>query len=353
MSEWYRQEGDESDVVLATRGRLSRNLAGYLYPGSMGIDEENEVREKVSDAFLKNGLEDYTYISLGDISPQERRLLFEEKLISQDFCLNKEKHLILSRDRNFSGMINGEDHLRMISFSGGLALEKVSGSLFELDKNLEAKIEFDANFEFGYLGPNLDNLGTGLKISVMLHLPALEATGLIDKALKTVLQAGLQVVGFSGEDNQSLGQFYIMSNRTALGLSEDEIQENLDNMSGQLLTYERMAREDLTKRKMIELEDRVYRGEGLLSHCRLLLRNEGIELTAALRLGRVLDLNGYEMKDLNALLILGQDSHIKERLKARGEKVVPVSVDAERAAFFREYLHGEDTRGGSTSCLRD
>ncbi|MBI9103438.1 MAG: hypothetical protein JEY99_13555 [Spirochaetales bacterium] len=346
MNEWYHQAGVDSDVVLSTRGRISRNLSGHLYPGSMGIEEENSVKEKVRDAFSQAG-EGYTYLALEEMPPMEKRLLLEQKLITQDFCLNKDKHLILGDDRNFSGMINGEDHLRMVSFSGGLALEDVLGKLMDIDSKLEEIIDFNATFDLGYIGPDLKNLGTALKMSVMLHLPSLEATGLIDKALKTILHAGMEITGFSGEKEQSLGQFYIISNRNTLGDNENGIREKLSDITGQLLTYERMAREDLVKRKMIELEDRVFRGEGLLANCRLLSRNEGIELSAALRLGTVLELNNYSLEKLNGLLVLGQDSHIKERLKSRNEDIDSISVDRERAEFFRNYLYIKDTQGGS------
>ncbi len=348
MTDWYQQSGDAGDVILSTRIRISRNLSEHLFPGSMGHQEEQKVKEKLVNAFTELEKDDFRIFSLDELKPHQRRLLLEKKLISQDFSLNKEKVLILNKDQNFSGMINGKDHLRMVRYQGGLSLDEILETMIGLDGELEEILDFAASFDIGYLGPNLRNLGTGMKMSLMIHLPCLVETGLIEKALKTILHAGFQVKGFIGEEDESLGQFYLIANQNTLGTSEKEIQEKLEGMARQVLTYERMARNDLVSKKKIEIEDRVYRAEGLLNSCRILSRNDGVEMIASLRLGTVLEMVPYKLERLNALLILGQASHIHDRLRSRGEESDALSVEIERASFFRDFISQTDTHGGNT-----
>ena len=341
MNEWYSQTGPMEDVILSSRIRLSRNLTGHQFPGSMGHQEEETVRNKILSAFSRlSPDEDLHALSLEELRPNERRLLFEKKLISQDFSLNKEKTLVLDRNYQFSGMINGEDHLRMAALSGGLSLRDLYARINRVDESLEEVIDFAATLELGYLAGDLQNLGTGMKASLMVHLPALVETGLIEKALKAMLHADFQVKGFFGDDEESLGQFYLVANRNTLGVSEEEIQEKLEGMAQQLVTYERMAREDLLSKKQLYLEDRVFRALGLLKSCRLLSYRESVEAISSLRMGVILKWLELPPEKLNALLITGQTSHLQERLLRSEGGSDEQAVDQERAGYFREELFG-------------
>ena len=315
-----------------------------MFPGSMGHEEETQVKQIIISAFEKLGNEEkFKPLVLESLRPNERRMLFEKKLINQDFSLNKDKSLILNKDYSFSGMINTVDHLRMISLGSGLSLESLSKELLEIDSKLEEIIDFAVDLDWGYLSCDLGNLGTGMRTSLLVHLPALVKTGLIDKVLKAMLHADFQVTGFIGDSDSSwdsgdsLGQFYLVANSRTLGVSEEENRLQIEKLADQLINYERMARNDLLDNK-IELEDRVFRARGLLENCRLLSYNESIELISSLRLGGILGLLNFSLEQLNSLLILGQPCHIQERLIEKEAKLDDQTVDRERADFFKSYL---------------
>jgi len=345
---WFFQGGADNDVIVSSRIRLSRNLTGHLFPGSMGHEEEERVRTAAIAAF-EGLLDETTYepVLIGDLRPSERRLLMERKLISQDFSLHKEKTVMLRKDMNQSCMINEDDHLKILTYRGGEALSSLYREVRDLDDKLETRVDFAASLEYGYLGPRLDNLGTAMKGSYFVHLPALVESGLVDKALKTMIQVGYEVTGFSPGEDGSLGQFFLVSNKETLGFKEEEVVEKLETLSRQLITYERMAREDLLNKKLWELEDRVFRALGVMKSCRLLDYGEGVELISSLRMGVILGWLPFPLESLNSLIILSQNSHLQARI-GDGETAEELILDHERAEQFREILITPlETGGGS------
>jgi len=344
---WFTLGGPDNDIIISSRIRLSRNLTGHLFPGSMGWDEEQQVKTDLLTVFSKMEQGRFHVLPLEELRPPERRLLLERKFISQDFSLNKEKTMLLSDDQAISCMINEEDHLKMIGFSGGSSLDKLYKKMRVLDDNIEKEIDFAASIEYGYLGPRLDNLGTAMKASFLVHLPALEETGLIDKALKTMLQVGYSVTGFAPDDEDgSLGQYYLVSNQETLGISEEDIIEKMETLSNQLITYERMARKDLSSKKLVHLEDRIFRAQGVVERCRLLSYEEGVQILSSLRLGIALGLLPYEMGDLNSLIITSQNSHIQEKISR--QDIQDTTVEMMRANLFKELLVKSQKNGGAS-----
>ena len=342
---WFRQGGPDSDVVLASRIRLSRNLAGHLFPGSMGQKEEKAVQDSLVEVFSHfNEVDPFHVLPMEGLSPSQRRLLLEKRLISQNFVQHGEKTLLLREDMTCSCMINEEDHLRILGYRGGESLKALYEDIRTLDERLEQYVDFAASLEFGYLGPRIDNLGTAMKGVVMVHLPALVETGLVEKALKSMLQAGFGVSEISGEGDNSLREYYLISNLETLGFKEEEILEKLEILIRQVITYERMVREDLLAKKRWELEDRVYRAEGIVRACRLLGYAEGLEFISSLRIGTVLGWIDIPPERVGSLLILSQEAHILEGL-AGEEKPEKRQVDRERARLFREVLFPSSKTG--------
>ncbi len=338
---WFQEAGPENDVVIASRVRLSRNLAGYPYPGTMKSEEEAAVQREILDAFAKVG-GDCKAALLGSFTPSERRLLLERNLISQDFSLSAQKAVILRDDQKLSGMINEIDHLRTASFSGGLNLRRSHEEVNALDSELENRLEFAASLEMGYLSTELANSGTGMRASIMLHMPALVTTSLIERTFKAVVQLGLSVKGFFGDDEHSLGSMYQVSNQFGLGSSESEILDKLESVAAQIVNYERKAREEMVAKQRVDIEDRVYRALGILKYCRSISVREAIEHLSQLRLGAALGWIKLPLERLTALLFLTQKSHVQQLIDSQETGADTKLIDYTRALMIKEALGDAD-----------
>jgi protein arginine kinase len=346
---WFLGKGPESDVVVSTRVRLSRNLAEIRFPGSMTIADETEVKTRVRNAF--DGLTDgvrYEYAELSGLSPLERRVLLERTVITRDTEEETGKALLLRDDELVSCMVNEIDHLRLSCYAAGLSLSDAYDTLDDLDTRLEDALGYAVSFELGYLNTEITNIGTGLKASVMLHLPALAYTSLIDKAVKVVNQLGLSVKGFMDDGDKSLGDMYQVSNQVGLGLSERDILEKLEGVTLQLVNYERKAREEMMSKRRIDLEDGVFRAYGLLSYARSISSREAIELLSALRLGIALGLvKDVPLETVTTLLFFTQQAHVRLLAGEALENAESAYVDYARAGLIHEFLSRNTLRGGT------
>ena len=339
---WFSLPGPDMDVAVASRVRLARNLMGYLFPPLAGSEEEEKVRVEILQAFEKAG-PDFKVVPLDSLPPLERRILLERNLISQDFSAAPNRYLVLSGDEKIAAMVNEEDHLRLASIQSGLALEEVYRSVEKLDGRLEQSLHYAASMEWGFLNTSLASAGTGLRASVMLHLPALAMEGNVGWALKMAGQMGLQIKGYWGEGENSLGDMYQISNPVSLGLNEREIIETVQSTAASLMDYERKARAELLKGRRVEMEDTVYRAFGLLSQCRLVSAKEAIELLARVRLGVSLGvLAKPSLETATALLIVSQKSHIQKMLDTTGDETDNKLVDYTRAKLLRKALEEGD-----------
>ncbi len=350
MKGWMKLQGPEGEasgsVVISSRVRLARNLAAYAYPGRIPADQEDECRERIVGAFkcLPNA-EDFTILSLDDLPALDRRILFERNLVSQGYSVEKRRAMALSVDESVAGTIGDEDHLRLAALGCGSCLETLLARLDTLDSALEESLSFAFSPEWGYLNTAITNLGTGLKASMMLHLPALSMSGLIKRAVKASAQLGLSIRGFYSESMDSLGDMFVIANEITIGLAEKEIIGNLGRIAVQLAGYENRTREELLEKRRVDIEDRVYRAWGLLTWCRYVTHREAIEALSALRLGIALGLiASVEMATITALLFLSQKSHIQRVLQSQADVVDSKLIDYTRAKIIRDAL--TQTRGG-------
>ena len=334
---WFSRRGKADDVIISSRVRLSRNLNGYLYPGKMEKSDEQKVSGQVMKAFGSiDGNESWNYSELGNISPLDRKILLERNHISQDFSLHTGKSMLLTKDNLASCVVNEKDHIRMSFFDGGLSVENCSERADAVDRSVEKFLDYAVSFEFGYLNTEVDNLGTGMKASVMMHLPALVKTNLIEKALKAVVQIGFTVKGFMGDDDHSLGSMYQISNQFTIGHSENEIVEKLENLALQITDYERKAREEMLQKKKTEIEDAVFRAYGLLTNCRLLSSNEAIENLSMLRMGIGLGLIEMPIEVCSSLIFLSQKSHIQKIIEDKDARSDETLIDFTRAGLVKK-----------------
>ncbi len=335
---WYKKQGPENDVVLSSRIRFARNLAGYLFPGKCILKDEQQIEDEIISAFLSlDKGKDFTQIQIETLSPVDRQMLFEKKLISRDFSGKRNKTVLVRKDNSASCMINEQDHLRFSSFTGGLDLKSLFTEGKEIVDHLEHTLNFAVSLEFGYLNSLVRNSGTGMKASVMLHLPFLVRTSLLDRAIKSSVTEGFSVKGFMGDDEGSLGSIYQISNELSLGLSEEEYISRLYTITAALSEYERKAREQFHKSKSMEMEDIFYRSYGLLKNSRLLSLTEAVKNLADFRIGIIMGWSDLPLEQVNALLILIQKAHIQHIMGDENE-TDSKNIDYVRSELAKTYL---------------
>ena len=332
---WYARTGPDDDVVVSTRLRLSRNLSGHSFSSHLDDDEEEVVSAQIRRAFGSLGRE-YQVYSMGDLAPVDRRILLERNLISQDFSLQTSKAAVVRDDYSYSAMLNEVDHLRMALIRAGSDFEALWRELDAIDNQLEEYLDYSVSLEWGYLTPDVTKVGTGLKASAMCHLPALVETGMIEKALKAVVQLGFSVRGFFSDDDNSLGYLYQIANPVSIGESEEDLIVKLDGVVAQLVHYERTAREEILRKDRLATEDKIYRALGTLLYCRVLESKEAINALNLLRFGIECELVSLPARTVTALLFLSQKSHIQKLMEQESVREFP--LDAYRARIIRETL---------------
>lgn len=339
---WYAQSGPDDDVVVSTRLRLSRNLSGHAFPAHLDTEEGETIQAGIRNAFSGLGKE-YHYCSMADLAPVERRMLLERNLISQDFSLQTTKSAVLRDDFRFSAMVNEIDHLRMSLIFPGSSFSALWNELDRIDTQLENSLDYAVSLEWGYLTANTSNVGTGLKASAMVHLPALVETGMIEKALKAVVQLGYSVKGFFSDTENSLGYLYQIANPVSIGENEEDLLGKLDGMVNQLVHYERTAREEILKKDRLAMEDKIFRALGALLYCRIIESKEAIDALNLVRFGIECGMISLPIPAVTSLLFLSQKSHV-QRLMER-DNAQNTSVDVYRATMIRETLNSKMAGG--------
>lgn len=336
--DWLRGTGPEADTAISTRIRLARNLANFPFLSRANIEQKREierlVREKIKRA---KDTKDLHYIRLSDISAVDRLFLMERRLISREHAGGDgERGVAFGRSETISVMVNEEDHLRIQVIRSGFELRDAWKVINEIDNILERELKYAFSPSFGYLTACPTNVGTGMRASVMLHLPALGLTHHIEKVFNAVGKLGLIVRGLYGEGTQVLGDLYQISNQFTLGKSETEIIEIMESVVPRITGYERMAREALVSENREQLEDRVWRSYGMLREARLLSSEEAMHLLSQVRLGVNLGLvKDVSVETLNALFILTLPAHLQ---KLEGKELEATQRNVLRASFVRRRL---------------
>lgn len=340
---WFAGTGPENDCVLSSRIRLSRNLADHHFNGKMLEEESEKVQQKIEDS-VASAREEYSNLKtlpMGDFSQLQRRILMERNIIPQEYTLEKKRKILVNEQNNVFGTINHIDHLRISSFVSGMDLQTAYDRVAEVEEALEKRLDYAVSLDLGYLSTELTNLGTGMKVSTMLHLPALAEAGLAEKTCKAIVQIGLGVKGFWGDENHSLGNMYQIANTVSFGVSEKDLIEKLENITYQIVHYERRVREELAEKKRTEIEDKVFRAYGILQYCRSIPAKEAIDLLLLMRWGVVLGWLSVPISVVTKLLFLTQTAHIQAFLEQEGREISTQSVDFYRAELIRKNITGE------------
>ncbi|WP_028400828.1 protein arginine kinase [Ectobacillus panaciterrae] len=339
ISPWMKENGPDSDIVLSSRIRLARNLQTYTFPTLLDHEEAlqavNEFEKVIN--FGIEGLGKLEMVKMGDLQPIQRRVLVEKHLISPDLAENSPLGAcLLSESEQISIMINEEDHIRIQCLFPGFQLSEALHLANTVDDWLEEHIEYAFDEQLGYLTSCPTNVGTGLRASVMMHLPALVLTRQMNRIVTAINQLGLVVRGIYGEGSEALGNIFQVSNQTTLGKSEEDIIEDLQSVVLQLIQQERVAREALMKTSGIQLEDKVYRSYGILSNSRLIESGEAAGCLSDVRLGIDLGyIQNISRSILTELMILTQPGILQQYA---GSPLRPEERDYRRASLIRERL---------------
>jgi protein arginine kinase len=288
INEWFSGAGPLADVVISSRIRLARNLAGHKFLSRCSNEEKTRILDKLKDVLTSIDLGDKIfYISVDKAPILDRNFLVERHLISRHHAFGKgPRGAVIAERESFTAMLNEEDHLRLQVLRGGLQLSSCFEQINRIDDMIEKKLEYAFSPKYGYLTACPTNLGTGIRISVMLHLPALKMTEQIEKFLNAARDLGLAVRGLFGEGTEATGDFYQLSNQVTLGLSEADIVEQFEKeIIPEIVDYENTAREKLLSSQSSMLDDKIARAMALLKSAHLISSQEALLLLSHLRLG--------------------------------------------------------------------
>jgi protein arginine kinase len=346
VSSWMSAEGPDSDIVLSSRIRLARNFDAYKFPTLFSHEEAKIIIEKTEEIINQSSIQKFGQMELlkiDKLQPLQKRVLVEKHLISPNLAEDSPYGaVLLTENEEVSIMINEEDHIRIQCLFPGLQLSEALDAANEIDDWLESNIQYAFDEKHGYLTSCPTNVGTGLRASVMMHLPGLILTQQINRIIPAIHQLGLVVRGIYGEGSEALGNIFQISNQITLGKSEEDICSDLKGVVSQLISQERSAREALRKTSNIQLEDRVFRSLGVLSNSRIIESKEAARCLSDVRLG--IDMGYIEKMPktiLNELMILTQPGFLQQYA---GGSLRPHERDIRRAALIRERIKMEQEK---------
>ncbi len=338
-SEWLKGTGPNSDIVISSRIRLARNLSKFPFPHWASKTQREEGVNEISSAVSKvDMLKSSTLFRLGDMDSIDRQFLVERHLMSIEHAQKREKNALLVDDEEIIAvMINEEDHLRIQLMQSGFNLFEARGIINRVDDALAKLLDYAYLDDFGYLTACPTNTGTGMRGSVMLHLPALVMSRQIERVLAAVAKLSFTTRGLYGEGTQASGNFFQISNQVSLGHSEDEIIENINGLIRQIIEQETQARQILLSKNREILEDRINRSFGILKSARIISSQETIELLSMVRLGSDLGMvKDIDRRTINELFIITQPAHLQ---KLENKKLSSNERDLKRAELIRKKLN--------------
>lgn len=333
---WIEDSGPMNEVVLSSRVRLARNISKIPFPSALTGDSALKVADDINKVYSAK-YPQYDFYDMKATKAIQKQVLLERHLISQDLLKKGEgSAAIISEADTISIMINEEDHIRIQSIYPGMQIRQAWDTASCIDDALEEKLEYAFDEKWGYLTSCPTNVGTGLRASFMVHLPALNLTGNMGRILQAVVQLGLTIRGLYGEGSDIVGNMFQISNQITLGRSEEEIIENLTAVTNQIIQKEKEARVGLLKNSKIQIEDKIWRSWGIMKNARMMQSNEALKLLSDIRLG--VDMNilpNIPVAALNEIMIETQPASIQ--IKYENELASPAR-EIIRAEIIRNKL---------------
>lgn len=344
---WFSQKGTDQDVVVASRLRIARNLKEFPFPIRIKQDQvlllENTILSAVKKIQSETKLQAF---ELSSFSSSVRKILVERSVFSQGYSVNGDSFLISDDGSSLSILLNDVDHLRMQSFKSGLALDSSLEELQKVDLLLEKELSFAASIEYGYLTTKLQDLGTGLKASIMLHLPALSMAGLLEKTFKSILKQNYTISGFYGSLGDAKGSLYQIATSSSFADSEEAMISSLKETAQKLIQYERLTREELLEHTKVPVLDAISRSFGTINYAVSLSYPEAVDCLSNLKLGISLGLiKNASPEQINAILYTMQNAHLESFFEGLGRTISPGSFDELRALFLKKILVDAQLQG--------
>jgi protein arginine kinase len=338
---WLLTGGPRSDIVISSRIRLARNLAGYPFLPKLSDEQRDEIALRIKGIFEADSERpNWSYLDLRRLDELDCQLLVERHLISRQLAEHKgTRGVSVSRDEGASVMVNEEDHLRLQVVRGGLQLRELWGQINTLDDRIESRVEYAFHPRYGYLSACPTNVGTGIRVSVMLHLPALKLTGEIERVFRAAKDMHLAVRGLYGEGTEATGDFFQISNQSTIGRTEEEIIDDfLHLVIPSIINYENRERQSLLDDKSVALDDKIYRSYGTLLYARTISSEETMKHLSHVRLGIHLGrIKDVDVLTVNELFLLTQPAHLQ---KIHGSRLSGEQRSAVRAELIRKKLGG-------------
>lgn len=333
-AKWYLGTGAQNDVVINTSIHLARNLTSFPFPARLSLPDKLKVNAVIKNAAESVSGYNFNYAEMKTLSQSEVVSLAERHLVSPEFASSRDgRALLLTEDEAVSIMLNEEDHIRLQVMYAGFALDEAFKTATNIEGKLSQKLPFAFDEKLGYLTQDPIALGTGMKASVVLHLPALVSTSQITKLITTVSKLGLSLHGSYGEGAAAKGDMFRLSNTITLGISERAAIENLKSIALQIAAQERSAREEIFKIPVTE--DRIYRAYGILKYARMIDTNEFMELISLVRLGAVKGIINMDCAAIEALMIHMQPATISLSVDRPLDRI---ERDKLRATLVRQNL---------------
>ncbi len=340
MSGWITEKGPLNEIVLSSRVRLARNLKDIPFPIYLGLEQGEKIINTVYDTFINLESSEYSIYPMNRTGQLEKQMLIERHLISPDLVKSSKGAAIVRKDEIISIMVNEEDHIRIQAILPGLQVIKAWELADKIDNILEQKIDYAYDEKIGYLTCCPTNVGTGMRASTMVHLPALNLTDNIGKILQTVTQIGLTIRGLFGEGTEFLGNLFQISNQITLGLSEEEIVDNINGVTYQIIEKEREARNILLNHNRIQLEDKIWRSWGTLKNAKIMSSVECMKLLSDIRLGVDLKIiDNLSVSVLNEIMVETQPASIS---RFSDKELTVEDRDILRADIVRKKLYNCD-----------
>ncbi|QDV92035.1 Protein arginine kinase [Phycisphaerae bacterium RAS2] len=337
--EWLRGSGPMNEIVISSRVRLARNVAGYPFLSRTSENQRSELMEMLRPHVVSAaGGAAGAFLDMNAISDLDQQVLVERHLVSRNLAEGKgSRGVAISKTENVSVMVNEEDHLRIQVLRSGLQLDEIWRDINALDDKLESKIEYAFHPRYGYLTACPTNVGTGIRVSVMLHLPGLKLTGEIERVFRAARDMRLAVRGLFGEGTEAAGDFFQVSNQVTLGRTEeDTINDFRLSVIPKIIEYEQKARRTLVSERTISLDDRVWRSLGTLRHARTISSEEVMLHLSHLRLGVHLGrLKDVTIQTINDLFLMSQPAHLQ---KVQGARLTGEQRSIARAELIRRRL---------------
>jgi len=338
--EWLRGTGPNSDIVMSSRVRLARNLEKVPFSHWATKKQEKEALEALEGAVLNaDMLRGSLYVRMGEVDDVDKQFLLERHLVSREHILRPEfKSVVVGEKEVINIMINEEDHLRIQVLQSGFNLQECWRIANRVDDSLHKRVQFAFHSDWGYLTACPTNTGTGLRASVMLHLPALVMTKQITRVLQAITKLGMTARGLYGEGTEAEGNFFQISNQITMGSAEEDIIDNLERIIRQVIGHEENARKTIMKQSREMLQDKIWRANGTLKSAHIINTKETMGLLSMVRLGVDMGLlTDMDRRAVNELFILTQPAHLQ---KIEGRALSSAQRDVKRANLIRRRLEG-------------